>query len=396
MTRVLPISRSHPLSLCLVALTGAALVLLCVGQSAAVTVSSDKTEKVGDRVRVDVETPERVVIDPDPPWGGWDDWHDGWSVGGPKVDVWVDRGDWSVYRPGDRLSVFFRVDRPCYVTIVDYAPDGGTHILFPNRWSGSNFVHPGRAYRIPESRRYSLRIAGPGGEETLFACAHSTPWPSVSGGYWIPPYPPHRGRVVVGRPGGHYAPGRPGRVVVGPHGRWPVPPAWYDRRDRWGCDSVTFHVESGHPWSRRGSGWRDEYVEPRHYHGYDDGCWHDDGVVFRDAFTMSDCSDSYYETVGGSGRVLAMNIECIESRRGDPTEIVGRIVWQDGWGREEVLRLDVEGKHGDRPVEGRIYSIRTGDVRVEMEILGVELDEPKPWQLPGIEGIDFEIRVLHD
>ncbi len=372
-----------------------ATVLVAATGTDAATVQQDKgasavPEPLGGGIRS-----ERVVVEPDHTWTGWNDWSPGWHEGGPRVDVWVDRGDWSVYKPGDMLDVYFRVDRPCYVTIVDYAPDGGVEMLFPNRWSGSNFVYPDRTYRVPESRHYSLRIAGSGGEETLFACAHSAPWPSVSGGgYWLPPYPTHRGRVIVGRPGGRTPPGRHGKVVVGPDRSWPVPDAWRDQSDRWACDSVTFYVESGHPWSDRGSGWRDEYVYPPGGpvpHSGDQG-----GLLFRDGFRMEGCSDSYYRNVGGGRNPLVVNIECTESRKGHPTEIVGRIVWEDGWGDETLFRMDVEGEHGERPIDKRVYSAYTGNVAVEIQVTGFRLSDVKPWQLPSIEWIEFEVRVIDE
>jgi hypothetical protein len=31
-----------------------------------------------------------------------------------------------------------------------------------------------------------------------------------------------------------------------------------------------------------------------------------------------------------------------------------------------------------------------------MEISELEVDEPKPWQLPGIERIEFDVRILYD
>lgn len=371
-----------------------AVVLVAAPRASAATVQEDRgasrTPEAMDRGRAN-----RVVVDPEPSWNGWGDWREGWNDGGPRVDVWVDRGDWSVYQPGDLLGVYFRVDRPCYVTIVDYAPDGSVEMLFPNRWSGSNFVRPDRTYRIPESRLYSLRIAGSGGEETLYACAHSAPWPSVSGGgYWLPPYPTHRGRVIVGRPGGNFPPGRRGRVVVGPNDRWPVPPAWGDHRERWGCDTVTFYVESGNPWSSHGSGWRDEYSRPGNgMQPYSDG---QGRLLFEDEFRMDDCSDSYYRNLGGHQNPLVINIECIESRKGDPAEIVGRIVWEDGWGDETLFRMDVEGKHGERPMEKRVYTAYTGDVVVEVEIDDFKLNDVKSWQLPSINWIEFDIRVLEE
>ncbi len=395
MTRELLLSRSR--SELLWSILFATLVVIAFAASAtdAATVQEDRsTSAVPERVGGDGRS-DRVIVEPDRPWNGWGDWNPGWHDGGPRVDVWVDRGDWSVYQPGDVLGVYFRVDRPCYVTIVDYAPDGSVEMLFPNRWSGSNFVYPDRTYRIPESRNYSLRIAGSGGEETLYACAHSAPWPSVSGGgYWLPPYPSNGGRVVVGRPGRGFPPGRRGRVVVGPDRFWPVPDAWRGRTDRWACDSVTFYVDSAYPWSSHGSGWRDDYVNPPDA----PAPWYggQQGLIFRDAFRMADCSDSYYRNIDGRRSPLVVNVECTESRRGHPTEIVGRIVWEDGWGSETLFRMDVEGKHGERPVGDRVYSAYTGDVAVEIRVEDFRLSTTKPWQLPSIDWIEFEVRVVDE
>jgi hypothetical protein len=159
---------------------------------------------------------------------------------------------------------------------------------------------------------------------------------------------------------------------------------------------VTFFVESGHPWSRRGSGWRDDYEYQGGGHAPDDHCYGDRRVVFRDDFRMGKCSDSYYRSVDPHGSPLVLNVECVESNRGDPTEIVGRVLWEDGWGSETVFRVDVEGRHGDRPAEGRVYEARTGDLIVEIEIDDFKVDGGKPWQLARIKWIEFEMRILDD
>ncbi len=319
---------------------------------------------------------ERVIVDADPEWGGWDDHSDWWHPGGPRVAVWVDRGAWATYRPGEGLWVYFRVDRPCYVTILDYAPDGRVDVLFPNRWSGSNFVHPGQTYRVPESRAYSLRIAGPGGVETLVACAHEAPWPSGPGGFWIPPFHPCRGRVVVGRPGGHRAPGRPGRVAVGPPGGWPVPRDWRDRGELWGCDSVSFYVDGGCPW------WHEPPWQPR--------------LVFHEGFRMSRCSDHFYRDVGYGGEELVVKIECTESEAGDPAEIVGRLIWQDGWGSDSLFRIDACGVHGEPPRRGRVFVSELGPMRVEVEIEDFELEGTNRWRPSRMNWIQFDVRVYED
>lgn len=392
MTRELMCSRAHPMFLWL-ALLMIALAVTPVAPLKAAEIAEDRSAAADQQGLTDGPHEARIVVDPSSGWGGWSASNEGWNPGGPRVDIWVDRGDWASYRTGDRLHVFFRVDRPCYVTILDYAPDGSVDILFPNRWSGSNFVRPGRTYSVPESRRYSLRIAGPGGVETLIACAHEVPWPSGPDGYWIPPYPPRHERVIPGRPGGPMRPpGRHGRVVVGPNrpnawptpNAWPVPGAWIDMSRRWGCDSVSFMVSTGWtPWSDDGCGWGN--IVPG-----------DHRSLLDDNFTMSRCSDSYYRDIYYRRDPLVINIECVESRDGNPTEIVGRLIWEDGWGSDVAFRLDVEGKHGERPREGRVFAERIDGLSVEIEVKDLKLAQVKSWQLPRIEWIQFGVRVTAD
>lgn len=390
MTRELACSRTQPMFLWLALLT---IIVSTVpaALTGAAEVTEDRSAPADPQALTDLPGAGRVVVDPVPEWSGWSGPNEGWNPGGPRVDVWVDRGDWGSYRPGDQLYVFFRVDRPCYVTILDYAPDGRVDVLFPNRWSGSNFVRPGRTYRVPESRRYSLRIAGPGGVETLIACAHEVPWPSGPDGYWIPPYLPRQERVIPGRPGGQTRPsGRHGRVVVGPGGprpwpgAWPVPGVWVEQSHRWGCDSVSFSVSARQlPWLDTGQGWHGD-VRGDHYR------------LLDDTFTMSRCSDSYYRDVYYGRDPLVINIACVESRDGGPTEIAGRLIWEDGWGSEAVFRIDVEGQHGERPRDGRIFAERIDGLLVEIEIKDLKLAQVKPWQLPRIEWIQFGVRVSAD
>jgi hypothetical protein len=365
---------------------------------------SDTAKPVGEDNRQ-----ERVVVTPEPPhWSGWGDWSPRQHRSAPRIRAWVDRGEWSTYYPGDRLWVYFRVDRPCFVTILDYSPDGRVSTIYPSRWSGSAFVSPGRTYRVPESRRYSLRIAGMGGVETLVACAHESPWPSGPGGAWIPRHHPNRGRVVVGRPGGSPPPGRRGRVVIGP-GHWPVPPQWRDYPERWSCDSVSFYV-AGDGWYGggyddgywRGDGqWRDDRRR-------DDGGWDDwnnyrggsaqgrDGgrTVLHDRFRMKDCSDrlSYGFDMGSTDAVIEIN--CVESSKGDPTEIVGRISMENHWGDDVLFRIDVDGDHGEVPSRGRVFVRQWGSMRVEVEVVGYSMAKSKHWQVPRIKWIEFDVRVF--
>lgn len=343
----------------------------------------------------------RIAVVPDPPYNNWNHWNDGhpwYHHGAPRVQIWVDRGPDAVYSPGDRLWVFFRVDRPSYVTVIDYAPDGSVRVLFPNRWSGSGYVRPGRTYRIPESGRYSLRIAGPGGVETLVACAHEVPWPSGQSGFWVPPSRSHRGRVIVeGRSGSWHRPGRPGRVVVPHPSYWPVPSWWVDRPGSWSCDEVSFRVVPygwyGDPW--RGDAWYDDpWRGDPHGYGRDDDR-HGNGLIARRVFTIDDTDDAFYHEIDDD---VVLVVECTEGRSGEPTEIVGRID-RKGEARDDVLfRIDVEGRRGHTPNTDRVYEERLEreDMRLEIRVLDFATDRPGRWDPPVIRWIRFEMELRRD
>ena len=386
------------------------LVLLSFGgrsSAADIAVEETRSERNSGGVVVtpDGEERGRVVVVPEPNWGGWSGWDDvhPWHHhDAPRVQLWIDRGPWGVYRPGDRLWVSFRVDRPCQVTIIDYATDGDVRVLFPNRWSGSGSVRPGRTYRIPRDGQYSLRIAGPGGIETLVACAHESPWPSGHGGAWIPPRRSNRGRVIVeGRSGPWHSPGRPGRVVVPSPGYWPVPHLWHEYPGRWSCDEISFRV-AGYGWGPHGSsdGPWDDWGEEWGPHGRGDDRWwsrEDDGprVLFRDVFTINDDDDAFFHEIGEHAVLV---VECVESRSGEPTEIEGRIERRDEDRHETLFRIDVEGRRGHRPNTERVYRelFEREDVRLEMRVLDYSTERPGRWDAPVIRWIRFEIELLRD
>ena len=189
MMRVISIPAGGRRAISAVAFLGVALLLVAATTARGAEVLPESRAPRGEE-RSPVERPhtDRVVVEPGPGWDGWSGWNESCGDGRLHVQAWVDRGEWATYSPGDLLWVFFRVSRPCYVTVIDYAPDGRVDVVYPNRWSGSRLVHPGRVYRVPESRQFSLRIAGSGGVEKLVACAHQAPWPSGPRGRWTVSY----------------------------------------------------------------------------------------------------------------------------------------------------------------------------------------------------------------
>ena len=371
MMRVISISDGGLRAIRAAAFVGIALLLVAVGAARGAQVLPESRVPDGEERRP-VERPrtDRVVVEPGPGWNGWSEWGGSCGGGRLRVQAWVDRGEWATYSPGDPLWVFFRVSRPCYVTVIDYAPDGRVEVVYPNRWSGSRLVHPGRVYRVPESRQFSLRIAGSGGVETLVVCAHEAPWPSGPGGIRTPPFHSWGGRVVVEGDRRRPSPGGRGIVVL-PGGRsCAVPPAWHARPDGWSCDHVSFRVVPGHG-------------------------WHDD-LRIRDTFTMRRPSDAFFKEIRHRDGNGLLRIECTESSHGEPTEIVGHFSWEGGWGSMPLFRIDVDGQHGERPQRGRVFVEHAGSVRVEVEILDFRIEHAGKWRPDRIDWIRFGVRITSD
>jgi hypothetical protein len=161
-----------------------------------------------------------------------------------------------------------------------------------------------------------------------------------------------------------------------------VPRDWHDHPSRWGCDSVSFYVTD------RG-GWRDD--------PWRDGSWRGGEEIFHDRFRMRRCGDDFYRNVYFDGGSFTVNIECTDSRHGDPTEIVGRVIWDGGWDSRALFRLDVDGRHGDRPARGRVYAAHVGPVRIEVEIDDYEVEgSRKRWAPERIDWIRFDVRAYAD
>lgn len=87
------------------------------------------------------------------------------------VDVWVDRGEASVYNSGDEVRVYFRSDDDCYLVLYNIDADGRVRILFP-RFPDDGFINGRRTYRIPDYYAYEdLHVARNRGVEYIHAIA---------------------------------------------------------------------------------------------------------------------------------------------------------------------------------------------------------------------------------
>ena len=82
------------------------------------------------------------------------------------VRVWTDK---KIYRINENARVNFELNREAYVYILDYTPQGGVHLIYPNKWEGNEKRSPGT--HILPSSNYIFDVSGPPGTEYLQALA---------------------------------------------------------------------------------------------------------------------------------------------------------------------------------------------------------------------------------
>lgn len=102
-----------------------------------------------------------------------------------KIDVWTEKGtrssprDISVvptligdYKMGDNITLFFRSNRDCYLTLFNIGTSGKLTVLFPNSLFEDNFIRAGQIYAIPgEGYPFEYKLSGPPGVEMVKAIA---------------------------------------------------------------------------------------------------------------------------------------------------------------------------------------------------------------------------------
>lgn len=92
------------------------------------------------------------------------------------IEVWVDRGEGATYYPGEKINVYFKASRDCYVVLYDINTKGYVSLLYPYDRSDDHYVEGGRTYRIPDRLdNYDLTVDGPEGTEYIQAVASFDP-----------------------------------------------------------------------------------------------------------------------------------------------------------------------------------------------------------------------------
>lgn len=94
-----------------------------------------------------------------------------------KVDVWIEKGNGSVYSAGEKISVKILPHISGYLYVYNIDSEGKVRVLFPkNRYARNNYVVAGRVYHLPYDFEEIEWCAGdePGIE---YVYAFITPYP---------------------------------------------------------------------------------------------------------------------------------------------------------------------------------------------------------------------------
>jgi len=93
------------------------------------------------------------------------------------VDVWINKDEGGIYRPGESMRVYFRANVESYVLVFNVDTDGYIHLIYPYGPEDPPTVDGGRAYRVPaRSDPYDLVADGPPGIEYVVAVASPFPF----------------------------------------------------------------------------------------------------------------------------------------------------------------------------------------------------------------------------
>ena len=89
-----------------------------------------------------------------------------------KIEVWIDKGCGKSYTVGENITIYFKSNKDCYLTLFDFIPGGGIRLLFPNRYEKNNFLEANKVHTIPPGFVVTL----PAGKEMIRAVATTSPW----------------------------------------------------------------------------------------------------------------------------------------------------------------------------------------------------------------------------
>lgn len=114
-------------------------------------------------------------------------------AGALGVDVWTDRGDDAVYRPGEGMQVKVRATDDAYLLVYEIDAEGRISVLYPWRRTGA-VVEGHRTYRLPPAdSKFELVVDQTVGQGFLVAIASREPFRDLP--WYLRPFDP-QGEVM--------------------------------------------------------------------------------------------------------------------------------------------------------------------------------------------------------
>ena len=90
----------------------------------------------------------------------------------------------AVYRVGESVTLSFRCERDCYLSVIDIGTSGGIKVIFPNLWFPNSFLRAGESHVIPQAGYpFKFEVDGPRGIESVKAIFTLDPIDLADGGF---------------------------------------------------------------------------------------------------------------------------------------------------------------------------------------------------------------------
>ncbi len=90
-----------------------------------------------------------------------------------KIEVWTSRGKGGVYEEGEKLQVYFRANRSCYLRLYHVDVNGKKQLIFPNQFHPDNKkLNANEIYYFPSNdMNFDFELGAPFGVEMIQAVA---------------------------------------------------------------------------------------------------------------------------------------------------------------------------------------------------------------------------------